>query len=420
MLLYNSYTKINKRKLMAIKHLFRSLCFIGTLSSAILLASCGGGAAGGSATPGVLGVSITDAPSCGYDAVNVTVKKIRIHKSSTATDSDSGWTDISLAPARKINLLNLTNGVLDFLGQTPLSAGHYTQLRLVLDTNNGTGMANTVVLSGTVAEISLDTPSGVQSGIKLINSFDVQAGMRTDLVLDFDACKSIVTTGNGGYALKPVINVIPTVLNGIDGFVNLGLLNSHVMVTAQQNGTIARATIPNPLTGEFYLARLAPGNYDVVITADNYATAVVMTVPVLNQTSTSFISTAIAPINLQAAGTAPGSISGTAILNPASTTEVAYVSAKQSFASGPTFTVKYTGANLTDGTYILNNLPTVAPQLAQYSAFLPLTFVTRTNTIPGTGKYAVEAIATGYTTQTNSSVDITSANQTAIDFTLLP
>jgi len=105
------------------------------------------------------------------------------------------------------------------------------------------------VLSGTTTEISLNTPSAVQSGIKLINQFDVASGQRTDLMLDFDACKSIVSMGNGRYALKPVINVIPTILNGIDGFINPALLGSHVMVSAQQNGTVMRATVPNATTG---------------------------------------------------------------------------------------------------------------------------------------------------------------------------
>lgn len=402
---------------MKLKKSLRALGVIAILTTAVLLSSCGGGS---DAPPGILGVSMTDAPACGFDAVNVTVNKVRVHQSATASENDSGWVDIPLNPARKINLLNLTNGVLEVLGQTPLAAGHYTQLRLVLDPNNGAGLANTVVLSGTTAEISLNTPSAVQSGIKLINSFDVASGQRTDLVLDFDACKSIVTNGNGGYALKPVINVIPTVLNGIDGYVNTGLLGSHVVVSAQQNGTVIRSTVPNPTTGEFFLARLTPGNYDVVITADNRASAIIASVPVATSTSIALVSNVAAPINLQTAATSAGSISGTITLNPVSATATPYVAAKQSFASGPTVTIKYQGADLTSGAYTLDNLPTVAPQLAQYSTTLPLTFTTQSNTVPGTGKYAVEASATGYTTQTNSPVDISTANKTGIDFTLVP
>ncbi|SDX37081.1 protein of unknown function [Collimonas sp. OK242] len=403
------------------KNPLRTLCLFGAMSTVVLLAACGGGGGGGG-TPatGTLGVAMTDAPSCGFDAVNVTVDKVRVHQSATASENDAGWTDITLNPARKINLLNLTNGALEDLGQTPLAAGHYTQLRLVLDPNTGAGLANSVIPSGTNTEISLDTPSAVQSGIKLINEFDVASGQRTDLVLDFDACKSVVTKGNGQYALKPVISVIPTVVNGIDGFVNPALLNNHVMVSAQQNGTVVRSTTPNATTGEFFLARLVPGNYDVVITADNRATAVIATVPVASTTSTVVVSSNSTPIDLQLAATPPNAISGTITLNPVSTTAVAFAAAKQSFAAGPTVTVKYQGADVASGAYTLSNLPSVAPQLGQYTAALPIMFATQSNTTPGTGKYVVEASAVGYVTQSNLSVNVTTTSQSAINFTLTP
>lgn len=388
--------------------------------SLLTLAACGGGGGGGGATVnlGTLGVSLTDAPSCGFDAVNVTVSKVRVNQSASASDTDGGWTDITLNPARKINLLSLTNGTLDALGQTSLGAGHYSQLRLVLDANTGNGLANSVVATGSTTEVSLDTPSAVQSGIKLVNEFDVAAGQRVDLVLDFDACKSIVTKGNGKYALKPVVKVVPTTLNGIGGFVSPTLLSSHVMVSAQQNGAIVSATTPNATTGEFALTRLPLGNYDVVVTADSHAAAVVGTVPVASTSAITAISTSSAPITLPAAVT--GSISGSVTLAPVSATAVAYVDAKQSIAAGPTVTIKYQGADLTTGAYTLAGLPTTAPQYAVYSATLPLTFAGASTVLPGVGKYIVEASATGYTLKSVASVDISAANQTGVNFSLVP
>lgn len=385
------------------------------------LVACGGGGSTPSTPPstlGTLGVSITDAPACGFDAVNITVSKVRVHQSASAADTDAGWTDITLNPARKINLLNLTNGALEALGETPLNAGHYTQLRLVLDANSGNKIANSVLPSGSTLEELLDTPSAVQSGIKLINEFDVTAGQRVDLVLDFDACKSVVSKGNGSYALKPVVKVIPTAVNGISGFVSPALLGSHVMVSAQQNGAIVSATVPNANTGEFFLARLATGNYDVVITADQRATSVVAAVPVSSTTATTILSTSIAPISL--ASSVMGTISGTATLTPFSTAEVAYVSARQSFAAGPTVVVKYQGADLLTGAYTLSNLPVTAPQYAVYSSSLPQVFAANTTTVPGTGKYRVDAAATGYIAKSIASVDISTANQSNVNFILLP
>lgn len=387
------------------------------------LTACGGGGSDSTApaspSTGTLSVALTDAPACGFDAVNITVNKVRVHQSTSANDTDAGWSEITLNPARKINLLNLTNGALDQLGQTPLPTGRYTQLRLVLNANAGQTVSNSVVLSGTTAEVPVDTPSAIQSGIKLVSEFDVASGQRVDLVLDFDACKSIVTRGNGQYSLKPVVKIIPTLVNGINGFVSLATLGERVVVSAQQSGNIIRSTVPNAL-GEFFLARLVPGNYDVVITADNRAATVIATVPVGTTTSTTTISTNTSPINLLAAPIQAGAISGTVTLTPVSTAEYGDVSARQTFASGPTVTIRETTADALNRSYTVTNLPRVAPQFGTYSATLPIALVTQSNTIPGTGKYAVQAAATGYTTKSVSSVDITVANQINVNFALIP
>ena len=380
------------------------------------VAGCGGGGSGdgGASGSGTLGVSLTDAPACGFDAVNVTVSKVRVHQSGTASDSAGGWSEITLNPARKINLLDLTNGVLEYLGETRLPAGHYTQVRLLLAANNAPSpVGNSVVLSSSGAEIALRTPSAVQTGIKLVHGFDVAAGQRTDLVLDFDACKSVVALGNGGFLLKPVIKVIPTGRNGIDGFVDPALLGSNVRVSAQMDGTVIRSTSPDTTTGAFFLARLDPGNYDVVITADGRASAVIRAVPVESSASVVMISTNAAPILLPASTSR--SISGTATLTPVSTTEEAIsVAAKQSVGGGPAVTVKEQAADLPSGAYTLT-LPAGAPLSGQYviGGTLPIPLVEQSAVA---GKYTVEASATGYQTQSFDK-DISTANATQ-DFAL--
>jgi hypothetical protein len=422
----------------------------------VFVAGCGSDG-GGSTQPGTLGVSMTDAPACGFDEVNVTVSKVRVHQSSSVDDNAAGWTDITLNPARKINLLNLNdptqpNFALESLGETPLEAGHYTQLRLVLVPNSNNPnppFANSVVLSGQTTEIPLKTPSGIQSGIKLIHQFTVDSGQRVDLLLDFDACKSIVHTGNGTYKLKPVIKVIPFVLNGIEGFVNTALLNSHVMVSAQMNGAIVRATVPNMVTGEFFLAHLDPTNcpttcYDVVFTARNIptdtccATAVIKGVPVPSSTSITTISTSGIPFTLQPS--AFQRIDGTvSLINPPPPFPqpsvddrddgAVIVAAKQSLSGGPTVTVKTQVAMLKDDTATVGDykyelvLPIAAPLRASYGA-LPITpnssgqtAVAGVYTVYGSG----QTPTTVYATQdpAPSSVDISGASATR-DFTLTP
>ena len=404
---------------------------------AVFVGGCGSSSGGGGTTaqPGTASVSMTDAPACGFDEVNVTVSKVRVHQSDNASENAAGWSDITLNPARKINLLDLNdptdpNRALEFLGVTPLEAGHYTQLRLVLVPNRGgSPPANSVVLSGQTTEIPLDTPSAVQSGIKLIHQFTVDSGQRVDLLLDFDACKSIVRTGNGKYKLKPVIKVIPFVLNGIDGFVDKTLLVNNVIVSAQVNGDIVRATVPNTVTGEFFLAHLAaPANYDVVITADGRATAVIAAVPVASSTSITTVSTSGAPIPVVTPPTLEASathnIGGTVTLNPATDDETVFLAAKQTFVSGLTVTVKSQTASVVTGNptgdFAYNlTLPIAGPSLGPYSTPLPIVFTQQPAAVAG--HYTVQASATGYATKSSlSPVDISGGDVTNQDFTLVP
>ncbi|MGO4379271.1 DUF4382 domain-containing protein [Pseudoduganella sp. RAF19] len=396
-----------------------SLPALSLVAAASLLTACGGGGGGGSSTQppmqlGSVSVSLTDAPACGFDAVNVTVSKVRINQSSSASDTDSGWTDITLSPAKKINLLNLNNGALEALGTASLGAGHYSQLRLVLD---GGANSNTVIKTGSANEIALDTPSALQSGIKLVNEFDVAAGQRVDLVLDFDACKSIVSKGNSGnYSLKPVVKVVPTALNGISGFVATAALASHVAVSAQQNGAIVASTTPNPTTGEFDLTRLPAGNYDVVIIADGYAANVVGAVPVTASAMTQ-ISTTAAPI--APVVSLDHNISGSVTQNPVSSTEPAQVAALQAITGGPTVTLKYTLTPIGGGAYTLTGLPVAAPRYVTYSATLPLVFATAA-IVPPAGQYRVDASATGYTTKSVAAVNVSTTDQANVNFALTP
>jgi hypothetical protein len=395
------------------------------------LAGCGSGGDGGgmsTAQPGTVSVSMTDAPACGFKEVNVTVSKVRVHQSDTANENAAGWADITLNPPKKINLLDLKDAlVLESLGETSLAAGHYTQLRLVLVPNSqNEPLNNSVVPSTTMSEEPLDTPSAIQSGIKLIHQFTVDSGQRVDLLLDFDACKSIVQTGNGKYKLKPVIKIIPFVLNGIEGFVDKNLLASNVIVSAQvNNGEIVRATVPNA-DGKFFLARLDPANYDVVTTADGHVTAVIANVPVNPAPSITIISTSIAPINLT--GSTTHSISGTVQLTtPATDDATVLVTAKQSFGSGPTVTVKSQAATLIPGgspgdySYTLT-LPADPPMLGQYST-PPITLTAQSLVA---GQYSVEgsgqSLTDAYTNQLPSPllVDISGGDKSNQNFTLTP
>jgi len=364
--------------------------------AAAAVAACGGsdGGASGGMSPaapagnGTLRVALTDAPACGYDHVYVTVDRVRVHASSTASDNDGGWSEVIVNPAQRIDLLELTNGVLVELGQTQLPAGQYTQVRLVLKPNGAGTLANAVVPTGGT-ETALDTPSATQSGLKLIHGFTVQPNELVDLVLDFDACRSIVRRGNSGmFNLKPVIAVIPRTTTGIVGTVDPTI--SGVTVSAQKAGTVVRSTAPYA-NGDFVLSGLDPAQspYDVVFTAAGRATAVIAAVPV-NSGATTLVSTTAAPITLASA--ASGTVNGTVLPVAAS----ASVRALQAVGTVPKVEVAHVNADATTGAYSLS-LPIDAARLATYSATLPLTFAPQ----PATdADYTLEAFATGYVTQT--------------------
>lgn len=319
------------------------------------LVACGGGGDAPVASSGTLRMALTDAPSCGYDSVNVTIQKIRVHQSSSANDTDSGWSEIVLSPARRLDLLSLTNGVLSELGQTPLPTGKYTQLRLVLAGNDSTTpLANSVKPTGS-AEVALKTPSGQESGVKTNIDIDIGANKMADFVLDFDACKSVVVAGGSGqYLLKPVVKVIPRYISGVTGFV---ATNSNTGVSLQQGGVVVKATAPDS-TGKFLLQPVAPGNYTLVVTAPGYTTAIVTSVAVTTDTVT--------PVNvsgsaIRPAASATTTVSGTAAAN------TTLVRVMQQLSSPTTVEV---AARSLDNTMLAYSfvLPTNAPVIAPYVA----------------------------------------------------
>ena len=359
-----------------------------------LLAACGGGGGDGStpappaAATGTLRVALTDAPACGFDHVYVTVERVRVHQTSSASDNDAGWSEVVLNPAQRIDLLGLTNGVLAELGQTLLVAGQYQQVRLVLRPNGGGTPANSVVPTGGT-ETPLDTPSATQSGLKLVHGFTVPPNTLTDLLLDFDACRSVVRKGNGGFNLKPVIRVIPRGTAAIVGTVDPALIG--VTVSVQKNGTVVRSTTPNA-NGDFVLSGLDPAQspFDVVFTATSATTSVVTATPVTAGALTR-ISTTAAPITLPLAVT--GVANGKILPIAAS----ASIRALQAVGSVPKIEVAHDNADATIGNYSLT-LPITASRLATYSMNLPLTFSPQ----PGAANYTLEAFATGYVTQSKA------------------
>ena len=200
---------------------------------------------------GQLKITMVDSPA-GYDEVNIVVTRVEVHKADAG--SNDGWFVINNTTAT-YDLLLLRNGASVVLGDHPLDAGRYTQIRLII----GTG--SNVVVDGVT--YPLEIPSGEQTGVKLNHSFVIEDGLLYELLLDFDAERSIVVTGNGQYKLKPVIRVNPVVISGtISGKINPVSAAGFVYAIS---GTDTALTIAEPITGSFMLMALLQQTYRVEI-----------------------------------------------------------------------------------------------------------------------------------------------------------
>jgi hypothetical protein len=257
----------------------------------------------------------------------------------------------------------------------------------------------------------MDTPSAAQSGLKLINGFTVAPAAITDIVLDFDACKSIVQRGNGSYMLKPVIQMTGMTLTAISGYVQTGLTN--VTVTAQKGGVVMKATQPD-MAGRFVLAPLDPakGPYDVVVTGPALTTSVIAAVPVTAEQTTALnTSTTAMTIPTSPNGKAEGNV------GPAGARDTAAVRALQAVGTVAAVEVAHVNVTAATGDYSLT-LPTAAPRLVTYATpwTTPITFQPQ----GGAGSYKLEASATGYTKQLGSAITVTTGSTLGNqNFTLL-
>ncbi len=204
---------------------------------------------------GQLKIKMVDSPAL-YDEVNVVVNRVEVHM---ADSSEGNWMVINPVP-HTYDLLQLTNGASVVLGDTFLTAGHYTQIRLIL------GEGSNVVVNGVTFPLTI--PSGMQTGIKLNHEFDIEPDNLYELLLDFNADRSIHVTGNGKYMMNPVIRVMPVVTSGrISGQVIPTDADAAIWTLA---GADTVTTFPDP-EGYFSLMALPEGTYDVHVDPDNAA-----------------------------------------------------------------------------------------------------------------------------------------------------
>ena len=147
----------------------------------------------------------------------------------------------------------------------------------VMLTSDATNTPHPLLLSSE-AQTGIKIPSGQIAG----GQFTVAAGENKDLNIDFNACASIVSQGNGQFRLKPVLHAgeVSTTSASISGTVLDGatkqpIVGGNTVVALEQkdvNGVdrVIMETLAGA-NGAFVFCPVPAGTYDVVVTAINGA-----------------------------------------------------------------------------------------------------------------------------------------------------
>ena len=191
-----------------------------------------------------------------------------------------------------VNLLDLVNGVREDLGLVDLEAGAYTQMRLIIgQTPERNGAINILSQAHPYANYVIDlnddyhelkVPSGSQSGYKIVGGFDINANSTTELILDFDANRSVVEAGNSGqWLLKPTVKVkypdedalIEGRVTDSTGGVSGALVSAQVFTTTgplEDQVAIQASTVTD--SNGYYELFVEDGTYNLVVFSPNHAT----------------------------------------------------------------------------------------------------------------------------------------------------
>ena len=172
-------------------------------------------AAPAAANTGTVKLLVTDAPPGeNVTSIMVTIAEegVEIHKAVAEQEQTEGgtqtqtqqqvqqgegeWIKIDIAEdAGTFDLLDI-KGIEQFLGETEVDAGKYTQLRLTVEKIE-------VALDGGKLQLA-NLPSGV---LRFVRPFDVVAGETVEILIDFDADRSVNVTGAGKIQVKPVVKL---------------------------------------------------------------------------------------------------------------------------------------------------------------------------------------------------------------------
>ena len=268
--------------------------------SVFFLFSCSSSKSAANAA-GMVNVRVSDPATCSgpqgaFSHIYVTITDVQINSSASAGNSDPGWIDLTPSLSQnpqQIDLLGQANNqcFLATLGATTaLQPGSYQQIRINLASNSTSvsnnlcgGTANCVMLSSSPSTAQpLLLSSEAQTGIKIPSGqiaggkFVIAAGETKDLDIDFNACESIVSEGNGQFRLKPVlhageVSLTSTSINGtiVDSITGQAITGGTTVVALEQADSsgvdrVIMETVTDS-SGAFSFCPVPAGTYDVVV-----------------------------------------------------------------------------------------------------------------------------------------------------------
>ncbi|HET6181447.1 MAG TPA: DUF4382 domain-containing protein [Candidatus Sulfotelmatobacter sp.] len=285
------------------KGILCSLAAALVVCGALLFSSCSGSHSMSSSAPASVNVTVSDPATCSgpqgpFSHIYVTITDVQINASSSAGDNDPGWID--LTPSLKqnpqqVDLLGQANNqcFLASLGSAmEIQPGSYQQIRIFLadgsvslSGNQCGSMANCIMLSSapghphplllsSESKTGLKIPSGQIAG----GQFVVAIGETKDLDIDFNACRSIVAQGNGGFRLKPVlhageVSLTSSSINGsiIDSVTGTSIVGGNTVVALEKKDSVGVDRVimetVTDASGAFVFCPVAAGTYDVVAVA---------------------------------------------------------------------------------------------------------------------------------------------------------
>lgn len=254
--------------------------FVGAIIGVLALAGCGGSHGVDNDNTALLRVALTDVPE-DFASVLISIREIRVVPGKRdGEETDPGLPLIpSFVPPLTVNILDLQFRQ-QLLGEAYIPVGTYNQVRLVLDPNLPPAEpVNYVTYNDDPdTKVPLTTPSGQESGLKIVGRFEVNAGKINAIVLDFDPAKAIVEDDQSGQPLlKPtgirIVQVEDILLTygSISGVVMPeGAWQSAVVSVIPEGQVlpIAKGSV-DPDSGSFRAA-VPAGTYYILVTADGF------------------------------------------------------------------------------------------------------------------------------------------------------